>query len=265
MPKKPIPIIYSDDKLLVINKPTGIPASRTGSEQLIDILSGQLGTRESDKLQFIHRIDKDASGIMLLAKTKEAQAILSQYFEQGLIRKTYLGLVAGFVQDEQGTIDAPLAQCKRDYQLMRIDRKRGKKAVTDYKVLANFGAVSLLAIYPRSERTHQIRVHLSSIGLGLAIDPLYSSNQPLMLSSFKPGYRFGKDKKESPLIDRLTLHSYQLELPATERDRPCCFVAGLDKKFAAVIKMLNKHNPNGPDAFTNTGDFENIISAGRLY
>jgi len=123
-------------------------------------------------------------------------------------------------------------------------------------LLLSFGAVILRK---KAGRTHQIRVHLPHIGLPLVIDPLYGSTRPLYLSYFKPDYRLAKDQIEKPLIERLTLHAYQIQLTERQDSCPVCFVAGLDKKFAATIKMLTKHNPKGLDAFFNPDDFTKIV------
>jgi 23S rRNA pseudouridine955/2504/2580 synthase/23S rRNA pseudouridine1911/1915/1917 synthase len=103
-------------------------------------------------------------------------------------------------------------------------------------------------------------VHLTSIGLPLAIDPLYATKSPIMLSEFKRDYRLGKFQEEKPLIGRLTLHAYQLVIPAEAGIQNNCFIAKLDKKFAATIKMLTKHNPKGPSAFFNPTDFDRILA-----
>jgi len=150
-----------------------------------------------------------------------------------------------------------------------------------------------LAVQPLTGRTHQVRVHLPSVGLPLLIDPLYGNPKPFFLSDFKADYRLGRGQTEKPLIERLTLHAYQLELPplchseqseeshlsshseaqpknlnhesqATSDESRNCFIASLDKKFAATIKMLTKHNPKGPDAFTNPDDFAKIMNAQKL-
>lgn len=253
-----IEIIYQTSNVIVINKPFGISVTkdRSGRSDIIELLSKQLDAAE--KLLIVHRLDKPTSGVMIIAKNTETQRQLSGDFEKRLVKKTYLALVEGFVEAPAGQIDLPLAHSKKNHELMVVSSKRGKESVTNWKLLADFGSFALLAVQPVTGRTHQIRVHLKNAGLPLAIDPLYGSTRPLMLSEFKPGYRLGRDRTETPLIERLTLHAYQLEVNLSEGG-PDCFIAGLDKKFAAVIKMLAKYNPKGPDAFVNPDDFDNII------
>ena len=201
---------------------------------------------------------------MILAKNVEAQTRFTNYFRNKLVKKTYLTLVFGTVQGKQGRIDAPLTQRDKKGGLMCIAHKRGKESLTHWKLLADFGTVSLLSVSPITGRTHQIRVHLPHIGLPLALDPLYGSSRPLYLSDFKADYRLARDQAEKPLIERLTLHAYQIQLLKPEKGIPEVFIAGLDKKFSATIKMLTKYNPNGLDAFTNPEDFTNILSKQRL-
>jgi 23S rRNA-/tRNA-specific pseudouridylate synthase len=148
---------------------------------------------------------------------------------------------------------------------MCIAHKKGKESLTHWKLLADFGSVALLSVSPITGRTHQIRVHLPHIGLPLAIDPLYGNTRPLFLSDFKTDYRLAKDQTEKPLIERLTLHAYQIQFTEPEINCPDYFIAALDKKFTATIKMLTKHNPNGLDAFDNPDDYHRIISTQRLY
>jgi RluA family pseudouridine synthase len=295
MLKTQIEIIYQDNDIIVINKPTGVSVTkdRSGAAELLDILNDQLGPQISSQLRLVHRLDKHTSGVMILAKNAETQSVFSSYFEKKLIKKTYLALVTGVVPDPQGTINTRLARSRRNPALMCITRKKGKEAVTDWKLLADFGTVALLVVKPLTGRTHQIRVHLPGIGLPLAIDPLYGAYRPLFLSDFKADYRLSKGQTEKPLIDRLTLHAYQIVIPAEAgiqlnpepnpvrskrpegsaplsagtsngANRPAHFIARLDKKFTATVKMLTRHNPKGLDAFTDPDDFSKIINARKL-
>jgi RluA family pseudouridine synthase len=284
MSKTKVEIIYQDDDIIVINKPAGVSVTkdRTGQAQLKDILPGHLTPAVCAQLRLVHRLDKDTSGVMLLAKNIEAQTKFTTYFEKREVKKTYLAIVTGFVSAPQGTIDAPLTRDPRNTALMCIAKKKGKAAVTEWRLLADFGSVALLAVNPLTGRTHQIRVHLPSIALPLAIDPLYGSSRPIFLSDFKSDYRLGRNQIERPLIERLTLHAYQLVIPAQAGIQSvipaepvlskvegagiqsCCFIAGLDKKFAACLKMLTKYNPKGLNAFLNPDDFSKILNGEKL-
>jgi RluA family pseudouridine synthase len=276
MRKDTIEIIYEDDGIIVINKPAGVSVTkdRSGQPQLADILADQLGDEATAKLRLVHRLDKDTSGIMLLARNRDTQRQFADLFFDRKVKKTYLALVKGAVSDKAGSIDSPLGHSKKNPELMVIDSRRGKQSLTEWRLLANFGLPALLAVKPLTGRTHQIRVHLASIGLPLAVDPLYGNNSPIMLSEFKKNYQLGKFQEEKPLIDRLTLHAYQIVIPESDAiasapvlsnvegaKQSRCFVAPLDKKFAATIKMLTKHNPRGLSAFLNPADFVKILAA----
>jgi len=280
------------------------------------MLGEQLGEQIRSKLRLVHRLDKATSGVMILAKNIETQTRFTGYFKSRHVKKTYLALVTGVVPGRQGRIDMPLAQSPKKPSLMCIARNKGKESVTNWKLLADFGAVALLAVSPITGRTHQIRVHLPHVGLPLAIDPLYGSSRPLFLSDFKTDYQLARDQTEKPLIERLTLHAYQLSFRAEHNTTPSfraehnttpsfqaehnttpsfqaehnttpsfraepkaesrnlidnsfngpeVFIAGLDKKFTATVKMLTKHNPKGADAFVNPDDFSRLINTRKLY
>jgi RluA family pseudouridine synthase len=301
MPKQIVKIIYQDGDIIVIDKASGVSVTkdRTGSPQLLDLLRHQIDRQTATQLRLVHRLDKDTSGIVLLAKNKKAQTALCRMFENKLVKKTYLALVRGAAAQTSGTIDLPLLPDPKEPNRM-CTAKKGKKAVTEWRLLADFGTVKLLTVYPLTGRTHQIRVHLSAVGLPLAIDPLYSSAKPLYLSEFKTDYRLGKGRDEIPLIERLTLHAYQIVIPAQNvldaaagakitfspvtpaqpaqsglvltniegvegaEIQTCCFIAPLDKKFAATLKMLTKHNAHGLAAWTDPDCFSAIIRAQQL-
>ncbi len=261
-----VEIIYQDNDIIVINKPSGISVTkdRSGMPELLDFLAGQLEPQICRQLRLVHRLDKDTSGVMILAKTAKAQSQFSSSFEKRLVKKTYLALVTGIIRGNQGTIDISLVRSRKNPTLMCTTGKKGKKAVTEWNLLANFGTIALLAVKPITGRTHQIRLHLPGIGMPLAIDPLYGSKRALFLSDFKSDYRLASRQTERPLIERLTLHAYQIQLSNPQTNHPAIFIAALDKKFKAAIKMLAKHSLKGQEAFRYPDVFSRIINAKPL-
>lgn len=250
-------IIYQDNDILAINKPAGVSVThdRGGSESVTEILQKK---PEFENILIIHRLDKDTSGIMILAKNAESHRHYCKLFEESRARKIYLALVAGRPDEESGIIDAPLMQSKKDVMKMSVDEKKGKESQTKWQLLADFGRLSLIAARPLTGRTHQIRVHFQYAGFPLAIDPLYSTNESIMLSSFKSDYRLGKFAEEKPLIERLTLCAYELEIENHH------FIAPVDKKFKAAIKMLTKYNSKGNAAFLNDEHLGQILNTKPL-
>jgi RluA family pseudouridine synthase len=257
-----IEIIYQDDDIIVLNKPTGISVTkdRSGADDLPTVLSEQLGLSEGQELRLVHRLDKDTSGAMVIAKNLPAQSWLSSCFEKGIARKTYLAIVQGGAIEQSGIIEAQLAPMEHERNKMQVVSKHGKEAVTQWELLADFGTLSLVAAHPLTGRTHQIRVHLASAGMPLAIDQVYGGGKGIYLSEVKQGYKVPKGQEERPLMERLTLHAYQLLVPLKEGAEPSLFVAPLDEKFKATVKMLAKHNKRSFAAFTREGVFEKIIS-----
>jgi 23S rRNA pseudouridine955/2504/2580 synthase/23S rRNA pseudouridine1911/1915/1917 synthase len=250
-------ILYQDNDIIAVNKPAGLNVTndRSSGENLIASLQKQ--TDEED-LMIIHRLDKDESGVILLAKNQGAQTRFCDLFEKSKVKIICLALVAGRPEGLTGQIDAPVMQSKKDSCKMEVAVKNGKPAETHWELLADFGSVSLLAALPITDRTHQIRIHFQNEGFPLVIDPLYGTNTPLMLSSFKSNYRLSKNAEEIPLIERLTLCAYELEIENHH------FIAPLEKKFKATIKMLTKYNPKGPAAFLNDQNFQKLLNAEPL-
>ncbi|HBG25779.1 MAG: hypothetical protein A2Y10_02205 [Planctomycetes bacterium GWF2_41_51] len=250
-------IIYQDNDIIAINKPAGVSVThdRGGSDSLTEILERKPGL---ENIRIIHRLDKDTSGIIIYAKNQEAQTRYCSLFEESKVRKVYLAIVNGRPESDTGEVEAAIMQSKKNALKMTVDLKKGKESVTRWQVLADFGRISLVAARPLTGRTHQIRVHFSHAGFPLAIDPLYGDNEPIMLSSFKSNYKLGKFAEEKPLIDRLTLCAYELEVENHH------FIAPLEKKFKATVKMLTKYNSKGPDAFINKQIFEQILASQPL-
>jgi 23S rRNA pseudouridine1911/1915/1917 synthase len=134
--------------------------------------------------------------------------------------------------------------------MMVIQRRHGKSAITRYAAVERFRGYTLLDVRPQTGRSHQIRVHAQAIGHPLAIDPLYGSSEPLLLSALKPSYRPKAGTVEHPLMRRLTLHAQALELIHPTRGEKCIWVAPLPKDFAAVLRNLRRYRqlPGEPPA-----------------
>lgn len=239
-------ILWQDANYVAISKPAGlasIPGRGETTSAFEEVAKAvQLPHRgaQDPRLRLVHRIDKDTSGVLLFAKNKPAQKHVSQQFQNNLVSKEYLALVAGRPAQDEGDIDAPMARHPSSPLKMAVS-KQGRPARTLWKVEEYLGPFTLLRIFPKTGKTHQIRVHLKSIGLPLAIDPLYNPTAPqgLFLSSFKRHYRKSAHE-ERPLIARLTLHAEKLafeNLDGTTME----LLAPLPKDFRATLTQLRKH------------------------
>ncbi len=239
----PPAILYEDDHLLVVDKPTGLSTvpGRSGPESLIAILrESELPGR--DELRLVHRLDKGTSGVLIVARTLDAQRILTEQFSQGQVRKQYLALIAGHPFEPTGTIEAPIGVRKDGSGLVRIDERHGKPSVTDYEQLETFrGGFALLACRPRTGRTHQIRVHLAFEQMPLAVDPDYGGGTHIKLSDFKSGYRPNRHRPEATLLDRLSLHAETIEFAHPATGELVTFRAEPPRDLAVTLRQLRKY------------------------
>jgi 23S rRNA pseudouridine955/2504/2580 synthase/23S rRNA pseudouridine1911/1915/1917 synthase len=207
-------------------------------------------TPESPHIWVVHRLDRDTSGVLIMAKSSSVHAALSQQFEHRKVLKTYLALVAGQGIRAEGMIRLPIGPHPQRPGMMAIQRHHGKAALTRYTAIERFRGYTLLDVRPRTGRSHQIRVHAQAIGHPLAIDPLYGSSEPLLLSALKPSYRPKAGTEEHPLMTRLTLHAQALQLMHPTRGEMLTWVAPLPKDFAAVLRNLRRYRrlPGEPAA-----------------
>jgi 23S rRNA pseudouridine955/2504/2580 synthase/23S rRNA pseudouridine1911/1915/1917 synthase len=188
--------------------------------------------------------------VLILAKSDRAHAALSQQFEHGTVKKTYLALVASQNLRREGIIRLPIGPHPDRPGMMVIRRRHGKAATTRYAIRERFRGYTLLTVRPQTGRSHQIRVHLQAIGHPLAIDPLYGSGEPLLLSTLKPSYRPKAGMPEHPLMARLTLHALALELRHPTHGKLQRWEAPLPKDFMAVVRNLRRYRslPGEPPA-----------------
>lgn len=178
-------IYYEDRDVIVVNKPRGMvvhPAEGNNSGTLVnallyhcDDLSGINGVLRPG---IVHRLDKDTSGLIMVAKNDNAHNSLAQQLKDRTVTRRYLALVHHNIKEEQGTVNAPIGRDPRDRQRMTVTDRNSKPAVTHYKVLERFGDYTLIECRLETGRTHQIRVHMTYIGFPLVGDPKYGPNKP---------------------------------------------------------------------------------------
>lgn len=175
----PINIVYEDDDLLVINKKSGMvvhPGNGNTSGTLVNALmhyTKNLSNKEAFRPGIVHRIDKDTSGLMLVAKNDKAHDILAEGFKNKTIKREYIALVCGVIGEDSGVIDAPIGRDAKDRKKMCVTSENSKKAVTHFKVLKRYEDYTLLRLILDTGKTHQIRVHMKYIGHPVYNDPVY--------------------------------------------------------------------------------------------
>ncbi|MBI4868488.1 MAG: RluA family pseudouridine synthase [Candidatus Wallbacteria bacterium] len=243
----PLEILLEDDCLIAVNKPPGYSTTPGYGQERVSLLEGVWHhLREANiKPRIVNRLDKDTSGVLVFAKDDRSHAFLGSQFEQRIVEKLYLALVSGEMADDSGVVELPIAQHPRRPARMLINMKEGKEAVTRWRVAERFTGFTLLEVRPKTGRTHQIRVHLSAIGHPLAIDPLYGSKHPLMLSELKPDYRPRQTREERPLIGRLPLHAAELTFRHPSTGQAMTLVAPMPKDFRSILRALRRYRGNG--------------------
>ena len=182
------PILYEDDDIIAINKPSGV-----------------LTTDLNFGVGYVHRLDRETSGILLFAKNEKSYEFLRKAFHDREVKKTYLAFVYGVPKEKKGSIDFSIGRSRKDFRLRSAQpRAKGRlrESVTRYEVIGENGEYALLRVQPETGRTHQIRVHLKAIHHPIVCDPLYAPNHPSALG-----------------ISRLGLHAYEIDVPLPSGSR----------------------------------------------
>lgn len=235
-----IEVIFEDDDLLIINKPAGVyTIPDRYNDKLPNILS--LYNEKYGKIFIVHRLDRDTSGVLLLAKNAETHKYLNDLFSDQDIVKIYHAVAYGSFDSDEFDIDIPIAPSPSKKGLS-VPSSRGKISLTKIKVLERFKYCTLVEADLVTGRHHQLRVHLATIEHPLFIDDLYGSPVPFYLSTVKTKFKLKKHTDEIPVISRITMHAYSLEFAHPKTKQVMKFEAKYPKDFEVFIKLLQKYS-----------------------
>lgn len=174
----PLPILYEDENIIVVNKPTGIISHARGKfwqeASVASFIRDRISGMDGERGGIVHRLDRATSGIMICAKNESTLKFLQKQFSDRKVQKTYIAVVAGSPKEPEAIIDAPIARDEKIPQRFCVNVS-GKSAQTHYKVIKSSDKLSTILLEPKTGRTHQLRVHLKHIGVPIIGDPLYSS------------------------------------------------------------------------------------------
>ena len=235
LPKFKDMIVFEDDRLIVINKPAFLASldERSGNE--MSVL--RLAKKYHEDAQVCHRLDKETSGLLLIAKNPASYRAISIEFERRRVNKIYHAIIEGRQSFENLKVDYPILN--QGNKNVSIDRANGKRAETWFNSLHYFKDFTLVECRPVTGRMHQIRIHLATQNASIVGDEMYKG-KPVYLSQLKRGYTLGKDQEERPIMQRFALHAKQLEITIDGEDYK--FDAPYPKDFATLLKQLEKFN-----------------------
>ena len=173
-PQDPLEILHHDHELLLVNKPSGLLSVPGKGDHLSDCLIARVQEAFPEAL-LVHRLDMDTSGVMVFGLTPHAQRHLGLQFEKRQVKKTYVARVWGLMAEKQGDIDLPLIVDWRNRPLQMVDHENGKPAQTEWRVMRHGEKETRVRLYPRTGRSHQLRVHMREIGHPILGDPFYAT------------------------------------------------------------------------------------------
>ena len=236
IPKLQDLLIYEDDHIIVVNKPPFISSldEREGGE--INIL--RLAKQYHEDAQICHRLDKETSGAMIIAKDPETYRFVSMQFEHREVKKVYHAIVDGTHVFNELMIDLPILNAGKGNVM--ISRAEGKKAETYFQSIKYFKHYTLIEARPVTGRMHQIRIHLATQRASISGDDMYGG-KPVFLSQIKRGYRPNKNEEEQPIMKRFALHSREVTFKIAENESRT-FTAEYPKDFGVLIKLLEKND-----------------------
>ncbi len=233
-------VLFEDENLIAFDKPSGLLTAPDGWDQDRINLMTMIHKQISSAIFNIHRLDRETSGVLLCSKDKKSLDNLSSQFQSRTVTKRYLAITQGTLPKDELTIHLPIAEDKYQLGKMRVSRSLGKPCETFIKGITRWRGYSLAEIFPKTGRTHQIRVHLASQGCPVLGDALYGSGQGLLLSVIKTGYKHKKDEPERPLLGRLALHAESIAFTHPTTRKLQTIRSPLPRDFEVAIKYLKR-------------------------
>ena len=234
LPKFTDLILFENDDIIVVNKPPFISSldEREGGE--INML--RLAKAYSADAQVCHRLDKETSGALIIAKNPEAYRAISIQFEKRKVKKIYHAVINGIHVFDQLLIDLPILNAGKGN--VTINRQEGKRAETWFQSIKYYKHYTLVQCKPITGRMHQIRIHLATQKASIAGDILYKG-EPVFLSKLKRKYQLGKDQEELPIMKRFALHAFEVSFKLLN-DQEITINAPYPKDFETLLKLLDK-------------------------
>lgn len=214
--KMDINIVYEDEHIIIVNKPSGLvvhPGSGNYDNTLVNGLmyytNSLSDVNGEERPGIVHRIDKDTSGLLMVAKTNEAHQILTEYFKNKDVKREYLALITGVFPHETATIDAPIGRDPKDRKKMTVTADNSKEAVTHLKVIKRYREHTLVSLKLETGRTHQIRVHMKYIGYPVFNDPVYTNKKTTEFGQFLHSHKM-------EFVHPITKENMSFECPMPE-------------------------------------------------
>jgi tRNA pseudouridine32 synthase/23S rRNA pseudouridine746 synthase len=235
-------ILFIDEHLMVINKPAGLGVLPDGYDRSLPHVRSLLEP-DYGRLWIVHRLDKDTSGVLLLARMADSHRNLNTQFERGEVEKVYHALVVGEAAWETQIVDLPLRPNGDRHHRTIVDSARGKAALTEVRVLERYQGYTLLEAHPRTGRTHQIRAHLRAVGLPLVGDALYGGPTALYRSDLTDDLARAED--ELPLIARAALHARMIGFLHPEGGEKIWIEAPYPGDFEVALEECRRHLTHG--------------------